>query len=55
MNKLENIRNILYLAINHEVAPKSQALKCKDCHVRGIDFKKLGYKRDPIKTGGRFK
>ena len=45
----------MHLAIHHEVAPKSQALSCNDCHNGGIDFKALGYSNDPMKSGGRFK
>lgn len=34
-----------YMAINHQVAPKEQALSCNDCHNGGnrLDFAALGY------------
>ncbi|PJB42801.1 MAG: cytochrome C [Deltaproteobacteria bacterium CG_4_9_14_3_um_filter_63_12] len=43
----------MYLSINHEVAPKAQALGCSDCHNGGIDFTTLGYTGDPMTVGGR--
>ena len=45
----------MYWRINHMVVPKEQALKCADCHgEKGrLDWKELGYKGDPQKTGGR--
>lgn len=43
--------------LNHMVAPSDQALKCTSCHgIKGehyLDWKKLGYKDDPMKTGTR--
>lgn len=50
----EWVETYMYLVINHEVAPKSEALTCTDCHSGGIDFTKLGYSGDPMTTGGRF-
>lgn len=42
--------------INHMVAPKENALRCKDCHAgeaRGrLDWAALGYKGDPSKNRG---
>jgi octaheme c-type cytochrome (tetrathionate reductase family) len=37
------VDTVMYLSLNHEIAPKEQALKCGDCHAGGIDFKALGY------------
>ncbi len=45
--------------INHMVAPKEQALSCTSCHgkkgERRLDWKLLGYGKDPITRGTRFK
>ncbi len=53
------IETKMYWPINHMVAPADEALKCTNCHgVTGkkrLDWKKLGYKEDPMKSGGRFK
>jgi len=43
----------MYMSINHEVAPASEALGCMECHNGGIDFKALGYSDDPMNAGGR--
>lgn len=44
--------------INHMVAPAEQALRCTTCHgkrgERRLDWKALGYKKDPITRGTRF-
>jgi cytochrome c553 len=41
------------------VAPASEALSCTNCHgkkgEKRFDWKALGYKRDPITRGSRFK
>jgi octaheme c-type cytochrome (tetrathionate reductase family) len=39
----------MYWKINHGVAPKEQALKCRDCHGEGsrLDWQALGYEGDP--------
>jgi octaheme c-type cytochrome (tetrathionate reductase family) len=47
------VETYMYMAINHEVAPKAEALSCNDCHNGGIDFEALGYDGDPMMTGGR--
>jgi octaheme c-type cytochrome (tetrathionate reductase family) len=54
--KYEFVSTAFYGSINHEVAPKEQALKCKDCHMEGkrLDWQALGYKGDPMRVGGRF-
>jgi hypothetical protein len=38
--------------VNHMVVPKSQALKCNDCHgAKGrMDWQALGYSGDPRRT-----
>lgn len=53
--KYEFVETAFYGSINHEVAPKEQALKCNDCHFSGkrLDWKALGYKGDPIRYGSR--
>ncbi len=54
--KYEFVSTAFYGSINHEVAPKEQALKCNDCHFGGkrLNWTALGYKGDPAKYGGRF-
>ncbi|MGK9476382.1 tetrathionate reductase family octaheme c-type cytochrome [Melioribacter sp. OK-6-Me] len=49
------IETEMYWPINHMVAPKEEALKCKDCHSTNgrLDWKELGYKGDPRKIKGR--
>lgn len=51
--KYDWVETFMYMGINHEVAPASEALSCNDCHNGGMDFKALGYKGDPKKVGGR--
>ncbi|MCA9254133.1 MAG: tetrathionate reductase family octaheme c-type cytochrome [Phycisphaerales bacterium] len=41
------VDTVMYLTVNHEIAPPSMALDCNDCHNGGIDFTKLGYSADP--------
>lgn len=45
-----------WLSAPHEVAPKELAVQCGECHMGGkrMDWKALGYKADPIQSGGRF-
>ncbi len=46
----EWVDTVMYLTINHEIAPKEQALTCFDCHIsvhRRMDFKALGYSGNP--------
>jgi hypothetical protein len=47
----------MYWPIDHMVAPSGDAVKCTECHGVGedkrLDWEKLGYKDDPMKTGGR--
>ena len=52
----EFVDTLMYLSVNHEVAPKEQALgmdsACGDCHTAGqIDWTGLGWTGDPV-TGG---
>lgn len=51
----EFVSTAFYGSINHEVAPKAESLKCKDCHLEGkrLDWKALGYAGDPMRVGGR--
>ncbi|RME28980.1 MAG: tetrathionate reductase family octaheme c-type cytochrome, partial [Deltaproteobacteria bacterium] len=43
-------RTDMHWPLNHMVAPKGEALQCRDCHGPGgrIDFKALGYEKDPL-------
>lgn len=54
--KLTFVKTVLYRRLNHEVVPRQRALSCTHCHSpEGVmDFKALGYKGDPARTGGRF-
>ena len=49
------IETEMYWPIHHQVAPKSSALKCGNCHFKKgrMDWEALGYEGDPIKTGVR--
>ncbi len=53
--KYQFVNTVAFIGINHEVAPKDSALKCNDCHNGGkrMDWSALGYKDDPVKSGGR--
>ena len=53
--KYEFVNTVSYIAASHEVSPKEEALQCGECHMGGkrMDWKALGYKGDPMKTGGR--
>lgn len=41
-----------YMGLFHEVQPASKALQCLDCHAPNgrMDWKALGYKKDPLVT-----
>ncbi len=43
----------MYWKVNHMVVPKTEALKCNDCHGKDgrLDWKALGYAGDP-RSGG---
>lgn len=52
----EFVDTVMYLTVNHEVAPKEDALSCSDCHnsATGImDFQALGYQGNPWIYSGR--
>lgn len=44
-------RESMVFSVNHQVAPKAEALKCASCHSpQGVmDFKKLGYSDEQVK------
>ena len=46
----------MVFSMNHQVAPKGEALKCESCHgpKEILDFRKLGYSEERIKklSGG---
>jgi octaheme c-type cytochrome (tetrathionate reductase family) len=41
------VNTIMYLKVDHEIAPTSQALDCNDCHGVPGFFESLGYSEDP--------
>lgn len=47
----KGIKETMSFSLNHQVASKSEALKCADCHgTKGrLDWKALGYEGDPMK------
>lgn len=54
----EFVDTVMYLTVNHEIAPKEQALgmdnNCGDCHIdAGIDWTALGWTGDPTLGGTR--
>jgi octaheme c-type cytochrome (tetrathionate reductase family) len=53
------VETVMYWPINHMVVPAENALKCTECHTKKgngrLDWEALGYKGDPVKTGGRLK
>lgn len=55
--KYDFIETEMYWPLNHMVVPADQALSCTSCHGRKgkkrLDWNKLGYKTDPMKSGGR--
>ena len=55
-NDIQWIYTVMYLTVNHEVAPKEQALGsggCADCHASGlIDWEEIGYPQgNPLPLG----
>ena len=54
--KHQFVNTVTYIAAQHEVSPKEEALQCGECHMGGnrMDWKALGYKGDPMQNGGRF-
>ncbi len=57
--KFAFVETEMYWPINHMIAPAKKSLKCADCHFREestrFNWEQLGYKGDPMRTGGRFK
>ena len=56
--QFEFVDTVMYLTVNHEIAPKEQALglnaNCGDCHISGvIDWTELGWTDDPVFGGTR--
>ncbi len=54
----EFVDTVMYLSVNHEVAPKEDALggenDCGDCHLTGqTNWTALGYTDDPLLNGTR--
>ncbi|WP_078121032.1 tetrathionate reductase family octaheme c-type cytochrome [Thiosocius teredinicola] len=54
--EFEFVDTEMLLAVNHEIAPKEQALgaggNCRDCHAEGvIDWSALGWEKDPYRGG----
>ncbi len=51
------VETAMYWPINHMVAPAEKSLKCTDCHTKKeskrLNWEQLGYKGDPMSTGGR--
>ena len=52
------VDTVMYLTVNHEIAPSEQALgmggACGDCHTGGqIDWQALGWSEDPVPNGTR--
>jgi hypothetical protein len=55
--EFEFVDTVMYLAVNHEIAPKEEAhgynTACNDCHGDGqIDWTALGWTADPAFEGG---
>jgi hypothetical protein len=56
--EFEFVDTVMYLSVNHEVAPKEEALgvnsNCADCHIVGVvNWAALGYDGDPLQGGTR--
>ena len=50
------VDTLMYLRINHMVAPASQALECRDCHGKDqkrMKWQELGYDADPLYVAGQ--
>jgi hypothetical protein len=41
------VNTVMYLTVNHEIAPVADALTCDDCHGNTAFFTSLGYGADP--------
>jgi len=44
------VNTVSYLAVNHEIAPRAQALQCFQCHGVPGFFEALGYAQDPFQS-----
>jgi hypothetical protein len=53
--ELEFIDTVMLLKVDHEVAPKEQALRrCDDCHTSGkVDWQASGWTAHPVDGGTR--
>ncbi|MFH0756763.1 MAG: tetrathionate reductase family octaheme c-type cytochrome [Bacteroidota bacterium] len=55
--KFNFVETAMYWPINHMVAPAGKSLKCTECHTKEasgrLNWEQLGYKGDPMITGGR--
>lgn len=53
--KYQFVKTISFISVPHEVSPKGDALQCGECHMGGkrMDWTALGYKADPMQSGGR--
>ncbi|HXE97026.1 MAG TPA: tetrathionate reductase family octaheme c-type cytochrome [Dongiaceae bacterium] len=53
--KYQFVNTVTYIAAQHEVSAKEEALQCGECHMGGdrMNWKALGYKGDPMLIGGR--
>jgi hypothetical protein len=49
--KWKGVVESMVFSMNHQVTPKTEALKCNACHSQTgvMDFKKLGYSDEQIK------
>ncbi len=46
------VDTVMYLSINHEVAPATEARQCIDCHgPEGLDWEELGFSSNPFPMG----
>ena len=54
--KFDFVDSVMFLRINHMVAPAAQSLGCKDCHGPAqtrMNWRKLGYDADPLYESGQ--
>ncbi len=56
--EIDFIETEMYWPLNHMIAPADEAVTCIECHGvkegKRVDLRAMGYKEDPMKTGGRF-
>lgn len=50
--QVAGVKESMVFSLNHQVAPKAQALACGDCHRKGgvLDFAALGYPKARVKA-----